>query len=563
MIPRLYEYNETSFDNYGLCLLSDTISEEVYEERNGQNELTLRYPITGANYDEIAKERIIGVYANDSKNIQGYRIYSITRQLNGIVTVNARHVSSDLSGVPCPVINGTYTPAEAMAVLFAGTNFTGVSDIVTSKPVVQNNVVSVMSMLGGVEGSLLDLFGGEYEFDNFTVKLHSSRGADNGVIVEYGKNLTQLTDVYDVQDVYSSILPYATYSDDDGNEVVVRGTKVSFPSELSMDKTLMVDLTERFPEGVVPTTETLDAYAQSYISDNGIGSTQSNIQVSFIPTWYDNDDEAIALCDTITIKHSALGVDAKAKVIETTYDCLKERFTKITCGKATNNFVRTVANTEQETQASIVNVSGRMAQAISAATKAITGNSGGNIVFNFTPDGKPYEFLIIDTQDINTATNVWRWNMSGLGFSSTGYNGSYETAITADGKINANFILAGTMSADIINGGALKLGTNSANGGVLEVYDESNTLIGQMDKNGLKMYGADGSYVLINNTVGFAGYDRNDNLIYWVNKDEFHQKKAVVEEEITLCAKMRFIPITITNNGTVVNDGIGLVSVAE
>ena len=82
-----------------------------------------------------------------------------------------------------------------------------------------------------------------------------------------------------------------------------------------------------------------------------------------------------------------------------------------------------------------------------------------------------------------------------------------------------------------------------------------------MDKNGLKMFGQDGGYVVMNEEVGFAGYDRNDNKIYWVDEDEFHMKKSVVEEEITLCNKLRFIPITIENNGTIVNDGIGLVSV--
>ena len=82
-----------------------------------------------------------------------------------------------------------------------------------------------------------------------------------------------------------------------------------------------------------------------------------------------------------------------------------------------------------------------------------------------------------------------------------------------------------------------------------------------MDKNGLKMFGVDGSYVLLNNTVGFAGYDRNDNPIYWVSQDEFHMRKSVIEEEITLCNKMRFIPITLYSGSTMVNDGIGLVSV--
>ena len=118
------------------------------------------------------------------------------------------------------------------------------------------------------------------------------------------------------------------------------------------------------------------------------------------------------------------------------------------------------------------------------------------------------------------------------------------------------------LTADLIKGGTLKLGSRENESGVLEIYDDANNLIGLMDKNGLKMYGQDGSYVLMNDEVGFAGYDRSDNKIYWASEDEFHMKKSVVEEEITLCAKVRFIPITITSGSTTVNDGIGLVSVS-
>ena len=117
--------------------------------------------------------------------------------------------------------------------------------------------------------------------------------------------------------------------------------------------------------------------------------------------------------------------------------------------------------------------------------------------------------------------------------------------------------------ADLIKGGTLKLGSNLNSNGQLEVYDEANNLIAELNKDGLKMYGVDGSYLLINTEVGFAGFDRLDNKIYWVDKDEFHMKKSVVEEEITLCAKMRFIPIEVTSGNTLINDGIGLVSVYD
>ena len=112
----------------------------------------------------------------------------------------------------------------------------------------------------------------------------------------------------------------------------------------------------------------------------------------------------------------------------------------------------------------------------------------------------------------------------------------------------------------MIKCGTLKLGSHLNASGQLELYDNANNLVGQMNKDGLKMFGLDGSYVVINDEVGFAGYDRNGNKIYWVNGDEFHMKKSVVEEEITLCNQLRFIPIQITQNGATVNEGIGLVS---
>mgnify|MGYP003302168348 CR=1 FL=1 len=109
----------------------------------------------------------------------------------------------------------------------------------------------------------------------------------------------------------------------------------------------------------------------------------------------------------------------------------------------------------------------------------------------------------------------------------------------------------------------MKLGSNLNSSGQLEVYDDANNLIAQLNKDGLKMMGIDGSYILMNTDVGFAGFDRLGNKIYWVAKDEFHMKKSVIEEEITLCSKMRFIPIEISSGGVVANDGIGLVSVLD
>ena len=151
-------------------------------------------------------------------------------------------------------------------------------------------------------------------------------------------------------------------------------------------------------------------------------------------------------------------------------------------------------------------------------------------------------------------------NSAGIGFSQTGINGTFSTALTIDGTFNTSNVNVINFTADLIKGGALKLGSNLNQNGILEVYDEANNLIAVLNKDGLRMNAVNGAYVLINQQVGFAGYDKNDNPIYWVSEDEFHMKKSVVEEEITLVDKMRIIPITITDNGTITNDGIGFVS---
>lgn len=205
-----------------------------------------------------------------------------------------------------------------------------------------------------------------------------------------------------------------------------------------------------------------------------------------------------------------------------------------------------------------------MDAAIRNATELITGNLGGYVILHDSNgDGQPDELLIMDTDDIQTATRVWRWNQNGLGYSNQGYDpASFEIAITSQGEIVADFITTGTLSADLIKGGILQLGSNLNQNGTLQVFDEANSLIAQLDNNGLRMFGVDGFYIVVNTTDGFAGYDAQNNRLFWVNEDEFHQKKSVIEEEITLCNKLRFVPIEVYDeNDNLVNDGIGLVSV--
>lgn len=215
----------------------------------------------------------------------------------------------------------------------------------------------------------------------------------------------------------------------------------------------------------------------------------------------------------------------------------------------------------------------KLEDAINEATSLITGTTGGYITIHQDEDGHPYEILIMDSPDMNEATNVLRLNQKGLGFSSKGYEGPYTDAITGSGIV-ADAITAGSLDASrvtiqhltatMFEGGKLTLGGLDNQSGTFELLNDAGVVIGEMDKNGLKFYGAgpEGQrpYVLLNNEVGFAGFDANDVKLFWVSRDEFHMEKCVAEKEITACNRLRFIPITITNGNTIINDGVAIVA---
>lgn len=487
MIPVLYAANETDFTTYGIGALRDTTSCIVTEQYNGEFEMIMQYPITGKLYEELAAERIIKAKAWDVRDPQLFRIYRISRPLRGIVTIYAQHISYDLAGIALAPFSGSYTAAGAMAYLFTGTPYTGISDKTGTKTVKTIEPKSVRAMLGGSEGSLLDLWGGEYTFNNFTVQLNVHRGSDKGVVIEYGKNLTELTADNDLTEVYTQLQPYARYTDADNVERVVTAPAISITSVISRTKTLIRDFTDalQLDQGVVPTAAQITAAATSWLSNNTLGYETPSITVSFEPAKGGADYPVVGLelGDTVTIRYTKLGVDVKARIVETEYDTLAERYKKMTIGKPRANMAATVASLTETVQA-VQEYPNRWSDAIAAATKLITGNSGGYVVIHEGADGKPYEILIMDTPDINTAVNVWRWNINGLGFSSNGYAGPYATAITYDGSINADFITSGTINADLIQAGRLT------------VYDSNDDLLFDADKD--------------NNTVTIGGFTVNN-----------------------------------------------------
>lgn len=473
MIPVLYKANATDFSTYGIGTLTETTSCKVTEERNGAFECVLQYPSSGYLYKEIKKERIIKAKPNDTKSPQAFRIYKISTPINGLITVYAQHISYDLSDVAVmPFSEEGIAPQMAIEKVLANTtsthNFYFLTDYSEAKNFSVDKPKSVRACLGGEAGSLLSLWGGEFEWDNFLIRHHQGRGEHTDVVIEYGKNLTKLTHESDGSKIYTDLLPYAVITDPTGEEedVVVTLTEQTLPiadTALVNKKTYILDMTDKFGDDEEITEESLRAKAKDYIDSHPLGIETTSITVSFEPLWKQPDYaavlERVSLCDTVTIRHSVLGITAKSKVIKTDYDVLAEKYNSITLGSSKANMMDRVEEQDEaieKTNKAIDRFPLLMNSAIKSATEKITGQTGGYVVLNtHIGSGEPYELLILDSPDLADAVNVWRWNVGGLGFSSHGYNGPYETAITADGQIVADFITAGSLVANIIKAGVL------------------------------------------------------------------------------------------------------------
>lgn len=471
MIPVLFKADATNFSTFGIGTLTDTISCEVTEERNGAYECVLKYPITGAHYAEIRRERLIKAKPNDTSGNQMFRIYRITKPLNGIVKVYAQHLSYDLTAIATPAWDSTpITPQLAIEHAFDAAltshRFTFRTDYTEAKAFTISKPKSLRAVLGGEEGSLVSLWGGEFEWDNYTVIHHQGRGTSTGVVIEYGKNLTSLEHDADTTNVYTDMLPYAVMTDLDGNETVITLTEQILPisdSTLVQRKTLIKDFTDSFEMDEVITEEALRSKAERYLQNNPLGVETPTLKVSFEPLWkqpeYAAVLERVSLCDRVTIRHTALGVSAKAKVVTTEYDTLAEKYISITLGSVKSTLIDSVTdatNAAENAAQKVDRFPSLMASAIQHATQLITGQNGGYVVLNTeSENGYPYELLVMDAPKIEDAVNVWRWNVGGLGFSNKGYNGPFETAITSDGQIVADFITSGTLVANIIKAGIL------------------------------------------------------------------------------------------------------------
>ena len=551
---KLFGTTDTEFSSNGDAVIQP-FKAKVHKEDNGKFYLTVEADISYVDF--LTANRII--VADTPQGAQAFRIKNPEKTKHKI-TIKAQHISYDAQNY---VIADSYVVDkncnDAMDHLNSATDnpspFQTYSDIATV-----DSYRCVRKSLYDAFSTVLERWGGHFVRDNYRFGIVSTIGRDNGVTVRYKKNLKEMTCTTNWDNVVTKLMPVGK----DGlllDEIYLYSKKqydIPFTKVVSFNQNVDQDL-YKDAEGHLDETaynnaliEDLRHQGQAYVDENCVPKVNYTLKA--------NLEKLTDIGDTIEVIDESMGVDITTHVISYDYDCILKKYTELEFGnfqQKVSDLMGTVSSTiQQSVEKNNANLQVIFSDTIQHAQETILGMLGNSYVV-YEGD----KILVVDALPKEEAHHVIMINSGGIGFSSTGINGTFESAWTIDNVLNMQHINVINLVADMIKGGTLKLGSNLNQNGQIEVYDEANNLIAKLDKNGLIMYGLDGSYLVVNNYVGFAGYDRTGAKTFWVSGDEFHQKKSVIEEEITLCNKARFISITVKDGDTVTNDGIGMVGV--
>lgn len=554
---KLFGQTDRNFTSNGDKVI-DAVRAKVKKVDNGDFYLELETDLSYVN--DLTEGRII--LAPTPQGEQPFRVSNVQKTKNKLIT-KCPHVFFDSKNY---LISDSYvvekTANDALDHLNNSTEpaseFTVISDIPTV-----SSFRCVRKSLYEALVTVQERWGGHYVRDGFNIALRQSIGQDNGVVVRYAKNLKEITVEENWNDVVTKILPVGY----DGILLPELYIESSNQYDIPYTKTVSFDQSSIEAENFTNENGEVDEAAfQAALIDDLRQQATNYVMINSTPqvnyTLSANLEKVTDIGDTVWVQDERLGLTIETNVLSYTYDCILGKYIELEFGNFKNTLSGLVSNIDGKIETSVQEntqtLQATLSSELTAATNQIWEALGNSYVI-YEGD----KILVVDSLPKETATNVIMINNGGIAFSQTGINGTFNSAWAIDGTLNMQAINVINLTADLIKGGTLKLGSNLNQSGILELYNDSNTLIGQMDSNGLKMFGQDGSYVLMNQEVGFAGYDRNGNKVFWADYDEFHMKKSVVEEEITLCNKVRFIPITLSDtNNNIINDGIGLVSVA-
>lgn len=463
MKPVLFEPNSTDFATNGVGRLSDAVSCVVTEERNGAFELEMTYPVDGVHFDKIVHSAIILAKPSARRSAQAFRIYSITKPMNGEITILAEHISYQLNHIPVMPFSAS-TLAQALAAF--GSNaaepcpFTLSADFEVSSAYTVGEPQPIRACLGGDgdQASVLDVYGGEWEFNNYSAVLHQSRGQSNGIRIMYGKNLVTLEQEENISEVYTGVLPFWK---SEATQVVLPEKVVHSANAANYpyNRTIIQDFSSDFQ--TVPTAAQLRSAAEAFLAQPGVGVPLVSISLEWVNLadtleYRDLLTGNVDLCDIVRVTFEKLGVDREAEIISIRYNVLAERYETLEIGDKAKTLADTIET--QMKQLEITPTTAEVQTTVDRATGLLNAGARGHVVINRNASGYANEIYFMDTDNTATAVNVLRINVNGIGFSSTGISGPYSQSWTLDAHLSLG-------------------GVNNANG-ILQLLNSSGTVIG-------------------------------------------------------------------------------------
>lgn len=538
---KVYESNEKVFKNNGLKILHPLIA-DITKKDNGDYYVDLEDTIENLDYYQNG----LIVRIPTPWGVQGFRMGNPTVK-NSKVSVKAWHLSYDAKNY---IIKDAYAVDkncnDALAHFNDSTDvpspFTVVSDIpvVRSTRAVRKSLHEVYEWLVSEEK-----YGGHWTRDNWELGIVSKCGEDRGVVLSIGKNITEIQVAENWDEVCTKVLPYTT---DGQTAIMLDETYVSLAEQLyDVPYTKIVKFEHGFDEKEYASTEEyhatiknwLKSQAEAYLEAHKLPMVNYAISASI--------DNVSDIGDTIHVKHSKCKVNIVTEVIAVQYDAIRKKYKKIEFGnfkselKNLSNTITAEANKHTDTV--VKETQTTLQTELEQATAQINGVLGNSYTIV-----EGHQILVVDSLPKETAKYVLKISNGGIGFSSSGINGTFTSAWTLDGTLNMKNINVVNFTASLIKGGVLKLGGVGNSSGTFELYDETNALIATMDKDGLTVHANNGDFVKLNAVDGFVGYDAHGAKVYWADGETFHMANAEVEKQIKIAGKIKIVSVSTADN---------------
>ena len=548
---KVYDSNEKLFNNNGIKILNP-LSAEITKIDNGDYYIELKDIIDNLEYYQ--KGMIVRIPT--PWGVQGFRCDN-PKIKNNRIECKAWHLSYDSKNYIIKDSNAVDKNCnDALNHFNDNTDiispFTTISDITTlmSTRAIRKSLFEIYEWLISA-----DKYGGHWYRDNWILGIKESIGEDRGVVLAHNKNITEIEVSENWDEVCTKLLPYTT----DGEiAITLEDPYVSISEDLydipyskvvKFDNVLDKDDYETEEEFIAATKTWLLGQANNYLQEYKYPKINYSVSAKI--------DNVSDIGDIIYVKHPKCKVDITTNVISVVYDAIKKKYIKIEFG----NFKKTINNLTQEITASITKETETMVknnkvlledELKQATSKFDNMLSDGHTIY------EENQILVVDTLPKENAKYVLKISIGGIGFSDSGINGTFTNAWSIDGTLNMSAINVINLTASLIKGGTLKLGGVNNSSGTFELYDEANKLIMLQDKTGLTVYADNGDYVKLNADIGFAGYDKNNNKIYYADGDVFHMKNAEIENEAKFAGMIKLVPVSTSSN-----KGIGFVAISN